>query len=79
MKTISRLFIIAFFVTATLTLNAQAPPHPNNGSAPTPTGNTPVGAGAALADGPYILLVLGLAYAIRKRYASNGKEVENQV
>ncbi len=47
---------------------AQTPPHPNNGSSPDSTTNTPVGAGAPIADGQFVLLALVMAYTGRKIY-----------
>jgi hypothetical protein len=67
-------FLGTFLLTATLTVQAQAPPHPNNGgTTPTPGTNTPVGSGATLTDGSFILLALVLAYAGRKLYVMHTK------
>lgn len=64
-----KLAVIAVFLLITpLFMMAQAPPHPNNGSIPSSTTNTPVGAGAPIADGQYVLLALVIAYAGRKIY-----------
>lgn len=62
--------IAAFFIVAPALIFAQAPPHPNNGAPPSsgPGGNTPVGAGAPITDGSFILLTMALAYAARKIY-----------
>ncbi|MDO9257223.1 MAG: hypothetical protein Q7U54_17015 [Bacteroidales bacterium] len=59
--------IAAFLLIAPIIIVAQAPPHPNNGSAPSGT-NTPVGAGAPVGNGIFILLTLASAYAGRKVY-----------
>ena len=78
MKSFLQLLTIAVFMLASTTiLNAQTPPHPNNGAAPTTGvgGNTPVGAGAPIADGQFILMALGLAYAGRKCYELHKKQV----
>jgi hypothetical protein len=74
------LIAAALLLISTSGLQAQAPPHPNNGVAPSagPGGNTPVGAGAPIADGQFILLALGLAYAGRKWY-EHKKQVESPV
>ena len=81
MKSFVKLLITAAFLfLSTNLLQAQAPPHPNNGAAPSSGGgNTPVGAGAPVADGQFILLALGLAYAGRKWYEMSKKEVEDRV
>lgn len=60
--------ITVLLVIAPLFLIAQTPPHPNNGNSPASTTNTPVGAGAPVADGQLLLLVLVIAYAVRKIY-----------
>jgi len=75
------LTVAAFLMTSTTILQAQAPPHPNNGAPPSsePGGNTPVGAGAPIADGQFILLALGLAYAGRKWYETSKKGDEEMV
>jgi len=63
------LTVAAFLMASTTILQAQAPPHPNNGAPPSSgNGNTPVGAGAPIADGQFILLALAFAYVIRKVY-----------
>lgn len=62
------LAISAFLVIAPIVMFAQQPPHPNNGgTAPTP-GNNPVGSGAPIGDGVYILATLAIAYGSRKIY-----------
>lgn len=68
MKRKMRLFLVAVFLTAAplLTL-AQTPPHPNGGSNPG-AGNGPVGGGAAIESGLYILLAMGAAYGVSKLY-----------
>jgi hypothetical protein len=70
MKTlIKKLILTALLLASTTLLQAQAPPHPNNGgSAPTPGTNTPVGAGAPIADGQFLLMAFVMAYAGRKMY-----------
>ena len=69
-----------FIIVLTVRLTAQIPPHPNNGGAPTAAnGNKPVGGGATLADGSFILLALALAYAGRKMYEAHKKKLENPV
>ncbi len=62
------LFFVAVFLTAAplLTL-AQTPPHPNGGSNPG-AGNGPVGGGASIESGLYILLAMGAAYGANKLY-----------
>lgn len=82
MKTgIKTLILTAFLLLSTTLLQAQSPPHPNNGFAPTTGvgGNKPVGGGAALADGSFILMALGMAYAGRKWYEVHKKQTENPV
>lgn len=81
MKSFLRILAIAVLLLASTTLlQAQTPPHPNNGVAPSSgSGNTPVGAGAPIADGQFILLALGLAYAGKKWYELSKKEPEGTV
>lgn len=78
MKSLLKTTILGtFLLVATLRVQAQAPPHPNNGgTAPTSVTNTPVGAGATLADGSFVLLALALAYACRKVYVMRTKMVK---
>lgn len=57
-------------------LQAQAPPHPNNGGNAPNGSNTPVGAGATLTDGSFILLALALSYAGRKIYVARSKMIK---
>ena len=60
------LFLLIFL--ATTQLQAQSPPHPNGGSAPTGS-NTRVGSSSApTGNGTLILFVLAAAYAGRKVY-----------
>jgi hypothetical protein len=61
------MMITAFLVIAPLLMLAQTPPHPNGGAAPGP-GNNPVGAGAPVGSGAFILITLSAAYAARKVY-----------
>ena len=71
MKRNLKIFAIsAFLVITPLLIFAQFPPHPNNGgTAPTPgNGNHPVGGGAPIEDGVYILATLAIAYGSRKIY-----------
>lgn len=64
-----KLAVLAMVLVITpLFMFAQTPPHPNNGSSPNSTTNTPVGAGAPIADGQFVLLSLVMAYAGRKIY-----------
>jgi hypothetical protein len=78
MKSVLKTMILgAFLLVSSAGLKAQAPPHPNNGgNAPTTGTNTPVGAGATLTDGSFILLALVLAYAGRKAYVAHSKMVK---
>jgi hypothetical protein len=59
------LITIAFMMIAGLTLIAQQPPHPNQGSAPG-SENSPVGGGAPIDGGITVLMVLATAYAFKK-------------
>ena len=81
MKTALRTILFAvFLIVSTAIISAQTPPHPNNGAAPTAgAGNKPVGGGATLADGSFILLALALAYAGRKIYEAHKKKAESPV
>jgi hypothetical protein len=62
------LTVTAFLLTSITLLQAQAPPHPNNGgNAPTGT-NTPVGGGAPIGSGNLLLLGLAILYGGKKVY-----------
>jgi hypothetical protein len=61
------LIMAAFMVIAPLLMFAQQPPHPNGGFDPG-AGNGPVGGGATIGSGLFILLAMGLAYAAHKYY-----------
>ena len=67
-KTIIILVISILFFVAPVILLAQSPPHPNGGNGPNGS-NTPVGGGAPIGSGMIIMLVLGSAYASKKRIA----------
>ncbi len=73
------LFITAFLVTAPLFMFAQSPPHPNNGNAPGGT-NNPVGGGAPISNGTFILITLAVAYAARKlqEFSKTARERKDQ-
>jgi len=74
-KIYSLLTVIVF--TISISTFAQTPPPPNNNNgAPTSGGNTPVGGGAPIAGGYGILIVLGLAYGMKKVYQFNKTENE---
>ena len=70
MKSLVKILILTALVFASTTL-LQAQPHPNNGSAPVTGSNTPVGAGAPIADGQFLLMAMVMAYAGRKIYIMN--------
>ena len=63
-KLLALIAILAMF----LSVNAQDPPHPNDEVNPTEagSGNTPVGGGAAVGGGIFLLLGLGAAYGVKK-------------
>lgn len=67
MKSIIKILILTVLMFASTKL-VQAQPHPNNGSAPVTGSNTPVGAGAPIADGQFLLLAMVMAYAGWKMY-----------
>ena len=68
-----------FLFLATTQLQAQNPPHPNGGSAPTGS-NTRVGtSGAPIGNGTLILFVLAAAYAGRKVYQVRSIQAEKQL
>ncbi len=73
-------FFAAFLFLATTNLQAQAPPHPNSGGAPTGS-NTRVGdaPGAPIGNGTMILFVLAAAYAGRKVYQIRSMQAEEQL
>jgi hypothetical protein len=79
MKTFLRLLITAAFLFLSITLlQAQAPPHPNNGVAPSSgSGNTPVGAGAPVGSGNFLLIGLALLYATKKAAASSSIQADD--
>jgi hypothetical protein len=70
MKYILKFLIITIiFINSITLLQAQSPPHPNNGVTPSSgNGNTPVGAGAPVGSGTYILFMLAAAYGGLKVY-----------
>lgn len=68
------LILMVWLLISAANIKVQAQPHPNNGgTAPSSGTNTPVGAGANLTDGSFILLALALAYAGRKLYVMRSK------
>jgi hypothetical protein len=66
MKKYRKLLATLVFTLSFTALLAQAPPPPNGGSNPTSSGNTPVGNGAPIGSGLFILLGLGAAYGGKK-------------
>ncbi len=66
LKKIVKIVIVFLFVIGPLVMFAQSPPHPNGGNAPG-IGNTPVGGGAPIDGGFVVMMVLGAAYAIKKK------------
>ena len=66
-RNISIIIIAAFLLISPLHNLAQAPPHPNGGSAPG-EGNVPVGGNAPISGGVVILLALGAAYGAYKLF-----------
>jgi len=66
MKSLVKILILTVLIASSTVLQAQ--PHPNNGNAPDAGSNTPVGAGAPIADGQFLLLTMVMAYAGRKIY-----------
>ena len=71
-----KLIQIAIFMVLLFTIgvsNAQSPPHPNSGGAPTTGNNTTVGGqqgGAPIGSGNFLLIGLALLYATKKSAAS---------
>jgi hypothetical protein len=69
MKRNIRIIIMAvLLVTSPMILMAQQPPHPNNGNAPTPGTNGPVGGGAPIDSGLLILLALSFGYGVKNHF-----------
>jgi len=70
MKRSIRIFVLAVLISSPLLMLAQTPPHPNGGNAPNTGGTTngPVGGGAPIENGTFILFTLALAYIGRKVY-----------
>jgi len=60
--------IAVFLLAFTTLLQAQAPPHPNNGGN-APTTNTPVGGGAPIGSGTMLLIGLAVLYGGKKAYS----------
>jgi len=72
-----RIIAISLFVAGTLYTQAQTPPHPNSGGAP--TNNTTVGGqpgGAPIGSGNFLLIGLALLYATKKSAASRKEQAE---
>ena len=69
LKKIVKIAIVFLFIIGPLVMFAQSPPHPNGGNAPNAGGanNTPVGGGAPIDGGFVVMMVLGAAYAIKKK------------
>jgi hypothetical protein len=75
-----RIIAISLFVAGTLYTRAQSPPHPNNGVTPSSgNGNTPVGAGAPVGSGTYILFMLAAAYGGRKVYRQRAEVADENL
>jgi len=73
-KNILTLIISAILAAVPFILNAQEPPHPNNGGAPGPGSNTTVGGGAPICEGISILLALGAMYAGKRVFHFRQKD-----
>lgn len=77
----------AIFTALLLTIgiaNAQSPPHPNGGNAPgSGSGNTPVGGGAPIGSGNFLLIGFAFLYATKKVAASlriqNDNSIDNEI
>lgn len=65
-----KLLLVVFALTVQLASIAQVPPHPNGGKIPGSAGtnNAPVGGGAPVGNGMFILIVLAAAYSGYKVY-----------
>jgi hypothetical protein len=61
-------FIAVILAGAPMLIMAQQPPHPNNGNAPTPGNNGPVGGGAPVDSGTILLIALAGLYSADKVY-----------
>jgi hypothetical protein len=70
MKRSIRILVLAALISSPILMLAQSPPHPNGGNAPNAGGTTngPVGGGAPIENGTFILFTLALAYIGRKVY-----------
>lgn len=76
---IFRIIAISLFVAGTLYTQAQNPPHPNSGGAPTTGTNTTVGGqqgGAPIGSGNFLLIGLALLYATKKVMESRKEQTE---
>ena len=63
------LTVTAFLFASTSLLQAQTPPHPNNGGTePGTSTNTPVGGGAPIGSGTLLLIGLAGIYGAFKAY-----------
>jgi hypothetical protein len=75
---IKKIIAVIIFVTGTFFAQAQNPPHPNGGGAPT-GGNTVVGGqqgGAPIGSGNFLLIGLALLYATKKVMESRKEQTE---
>ena len=81
MKYILKFLIITIiFINSITLLQAQSPPHPNNGVTPSSgNGNTPVGAGAPVGSGTYILFMLAAAYGGLKVYRQRAEVADENL
>ncbi len=66
LKKIVKIAIVFLFVIGPLVMFAQSLPHPNGGNGPG-SGNTPVGGGAPIDWGLITMMVLGVAYTIKRK------------
>ena len=77
-KNFKILLVAGLLMSAPFILQAQTPPHPNSGNAPTSPHNTRVGdspASAPIGSGSVFLLLLSAVYAGKKVYKFGAEKI----
>ena len=70
--TTATIIVIALFLSGPVIAQSTFPPDPGGD----PTGNPPVGGGAPIGGGTFILMALGAAYGSKKLYTLKQEEEE---
>ena len=79
MKSFLKIPVLAAFIFISVPMYAVVPSNSSGSSTTNTTDNILVGAGVTMADGTFILLALGMAFAGRKWYEAHRKKTENPV